>query len=106
MTDGGMRMAEKQLTAIVAYEVAHEDRDRFLDSWEKANEFLKKQPGYVSTALHEAVSANPDFRFVNVSCWESDDAFRKATQSQHFREVSGRLAPFPIHASAYEIVRS
>ncbi len=99
-------MAERQVTAIVAYEVNYEDRERFLDSWEKANEFLRKQPGFVSTALHEAVSANPDFRFVNISCWEDDDAFRRATQSQDFREASGRLAPFPIHASAYEVVRS
>lgn len=94
----------KQCTVIVSYEVAHEDADRFLDSWEKANEFLREQPGFVSTALHRAVSANPDFRFVNVSCWESDDAFRAATQSQDFRDASGRLSPFPIHASAYEIV--
>jgi heme oxygenase (mycobilin-producing) len=97
---------EKQCTVIVSYEVANEDADRFLDSWEKANEFLRKQPGFVSTALHRAVSANPDFRFVNVSCWESDDAFRAATQSQDFRDASGRLLPFPIHASAYEIVRT
>lgn len=97
---------KKQCTVIVSYEVAHEDADRFLDSWEKANDFLQKQPGFVSTALHRAVSANPDFRFVNVSCWESDDAFRSATQSQDFRDASGRLLPFPIHASAYEVVRT
>jgi heme-degrading monooxygenase HmoA len=90
----------------VSYEVAHEDRERFLDSWDLANGFLKGQPGFVSTALHQAVSANPDFRFVNISTWESDDAFRSATQSQDFRDASGRLAPFPIHASAYEVVRS
>ena len=99
-------MAEKQITAIVAYEVSAEDSERFLDSWEKANEFLKDQPGLVSTALHRAESANPDFRFVNVSCWESADAFRAATQSQGFRDASGRLEPFPIHASVYEVVRS
>jgi heme oxygenase (mycobilin-producing) len=99
-------MEDAQCTVIVSYEVAHEDRDRFLDSWDKANAFLKKQPGLVSTALHQAVSANPDFRFVNVSCWESADAFRKATQSPHFKEASGRLEPFPIHASAYEVIRS
>jgi heme-degrading monooxygenase HmoA len=98
--------SKKQCTVIVSYEVAHEDADRFLDSWEKANDFLRKQPGFVSTALHRAVSANPDFRFVNVSCWESDDAFRSATQSQDFRDASGRLVPFPIHASAYEVVKT
>ena len=99
-------MAEGQCTVIVAYEVAHEDSDRFLDSWDKANAFLKKQPGFVSTALHRAVSANPDFRFVNVGCWENEDAFRAATQNKDFQEASGRLAPFPIHAAAYEVIRT
>lgn len=99
-------MAQRQCTVIVSYEVAHEDRERFLDSWDMANSFLKGQPGFLSTALHQAVSANPDFRFVNVSTWESDEAFRNATQSQDFRDASGRLAPFPIHASAYEVIRS
>lgn len=96
----------EQCTVIVAYEVSHEDAERFLDSWERANDFLKKQAGFVDTALHQAVSANPDFRFVNISHWESADAFRQATLSQTFQELSGRLNPFNIHASAYEVIRS
>jgi heme-degrading monooxygenase HmoA len=99
-------MAEDQCTAIVAYEVAQEDCDRFLDSWRRANAFLMEQPGHISTTLHRAASANPDFRFVNVSCWESADAFRTATQSDEFREVAGRLEAFPIHASVYEVVET
>lgn len=99
-------MAEKQCTAIVAYEVAYEDSDRFLESWERANTFLKKQPGFVSTALHRAESARPDFRFVNVSRWESAEAFRAATQNPGFREAAARLEAFPLHASAYELIRS
>lgn len=99
-------MAQGQCTAIMAYEVPHEDCDRFLDSWEKAHAFLQDQPGFISNNLHEAVSANPDFRFVNISYWENEDAFREATQSQSFREASGRLEAFPVHAAVYEVVRS
>jgi heme-degrading monooxygenase HmoA len=99
-------MAARKCTVIVTYEVAHEDRERFLDSWDKAQHFLKGQPGFEGTALHQAVSANPDFRFVNVSTWESDDAFRAATQNPDFQSASGRLSPFPIHAAAYEVIRS
>lgn len=99
-------MAEDQCTAIVAYEVSREDCDRFMDSWERANDFLQQQPGHISTTLHRAASANPDFRFVNISCWESADAFRSATQSHEFKEVAGRLEAFPIHAAVYEVVRS
>jgi heme-degrading monooxygenase HmoA len=93
-----------QCTAIVAYEVSNEDCELFMESWERANAFLQEQPGHISTTLHRACSANPDFRFVNISCWESADAFRDATQSEGFREVSGRLEAFPIHASVYEVV--
>lgn len=99
-------MADEQCTAIVAYEVSAEDCERFLDSWTRANQFLKKQPGLLSTTLHKAASAQPDFRFVNVSCWESADAFRAATQSQGFRDASGRLEAFPMHASVYEVVKT
>jgi len=92
------------VTAIVAYEVSAEDAERFMDSWERAQAFMKKQPGLVSTKLHKAVSAAPDFRFVNVTRWENADAFRAATQSPGFQEASGRLGAFPIHASVYEVV--
>ena len=98
-------MADEQCTAIVAYEVSPEDSERFLDSWDRANQFLKNQPGLLSQTLHRASSAAPDFRFVNVSCWDSADAFRAATQSQGFRDAAGRLEAFPIHASVYEVVR-
>jgi heme-degrading monooxygenase HmoA len=52
------------------------------------------------------VSANPDFRFVNIARWKSEDDFRTATQSNQFREASGALEAYPIHASVYEVVRS
>lgn len=99
-------MAEEECIGIVAYEVMNEDRDRFLNAWDRANSFLKEQPGYVGGALHQAVSANPDFRFVNIARWENADAFRAATQSNGFREASGALEAYPIHAAVYELVRS
>ena len=98
-------MAE-QCTAIVAYEVRAEDVDKFLNAWQKANDHLKEQQGYVDTALHQAASANPDFRFVNIGHWESADAFRAATQSVAFKEASGSLEAYPIHAAVYDVVRS
>jgi heme-degrading monooxygenase HmoA len=107
MADDRFEMADRQeCTGIIAYEVGYEDRDRFLDSWTKANDILKKQAGHLGTTLHQAVSANPDFRFVNVTRWESANAFRKAIQNGAYREAAGRLDAFPIHASVYEVVAS
>ena len=97
-------MAEKKCTAIVAYEVSHEDRERFLDSWKRANDFLRKQPGFESTALHQASSANPDFRFVNIAYWKDEDAFRNAIQSPDYQSARARLDAFPVHGAFYEVV--
>ncbi|MGI9121117.1 MAG: antibiotic biosynthesis monooxygenase family protein [Acidimicrobiales bacterium] len=100
------QMANGECTAIVAYEVRAEDRDRFLNAWDRANEHLQTQPGYVGNTLHEAVSANPDFRFVNIARWKSVDDFRAATQSSTFYEASGWLEAYPIHPAVYDVVRS
>lgn len=101
-----MAEAEGECIGIVAYEVRNEDRERFLNAWEKARDHLKEQPGYLSSALHQAVSSNPDFRFVNIARWRSADDFRTATQSHVFREAAGSLEAYPIHASVYEVVRT
>lgn len=98
--------ATKPCTAIVSYRVNAEDVDTFLDAWDRANAFLKKQPGHLSTTLHRAVSANPPFRFVNVAKWKSVEDFRKATQSPGHQEASGHLWAYPVYAAAYETVRS
>ncbi|MGI9080382.1 MAG: antibiotic biosynthesis monooxygenase family protein [Acidimicrobiales bacterium] len=99
-------MAEDSCTTIVAYEVNGEDCDKFLNAWKEANDYLKNQKGHTSTTLHQSASANPDFRFVNVSCWDSAEAFRLATQSEDFREASAKLEAYPIHASVYEVVET
>jgi len=97
-------MADDTCTAIVSYEVHGEDCDKFLNAWKKANAHVQAQPGHVSTTLHQSASANPDFRFVNVSCWDSADDFRAATQSEAFREASAQLEAYPIHAAVYDTV--
>lgn len=102
---GMSRVAASPCTAIVTYRVRAEDIDTFLEAWDQANAFLKKQSGHVSTTLHGAVSANPYFRFVNVAKWKSADDFRKATQSSGYQTAAGRLDAYPVYASVYENVR-
>ena len=96
----------EQCTAIVSYRVKHEDVDNFLEAWEIANDFLKKQTGHVSNTLHRAVSANPPFRFVNVAKWKTIDNFRDATQASGYQEAAGRLSAYPVYAAAYEALPS
>jgi heme-degrading monooxygenase HmoA len=101
-----MERSGSPLVLINAFEVPEGKEDDFVRGWEATRDYLQAQPGYVDTALHQAVSPNPDFRFVNVGRWESPQAFQAAIQSPGFREVSESLAEFRLHPALYQVVRT
>jgi len=88
---------------INAFEVPAGEDDAFLAGWLGAREFLRTQPGYLSTRLHRSLTPTADFRYVNVAQWESADAFRAATSRPEFRE---QPVPYKFHASLYEVVQA
>ena len=78
------------------------DQD-FLRGWERAADYMRQQPGFVSTRLHRALRPDARFRFVNVAEWESPQDFQAAVGSEQFREIAKRAAPGS--PALYEIVR-
>lgn len=98
--------ASKACTAIVSYKVNYDDVDNFLNAYDRANDFLKKQSGHVSSTLHRSMSSNAPFRFVNVAKWKTVEDFRRATQSTEYLEASSWLDAYPVYAAAYDTVRS
>jgi heme-degrading monooxygenase HmoA len=98
--------ALQPLVLINAFEVPEGREEEFIRGWEATRDYLQTQPGYVDTALHQAVSPNPDFRFVNVGRWESPQAFQQAIQSPGFREASRALVDFRPHPALYQVVRT
>jgi heme-degrading monooxygenase HmoA len=94
------------LVLINAFEVPEGQEEAFIRGWEATRDYLQTQSGYVDTALHQAVSPEPDFRFVNVGRWENAQAFQAAIQSPGFRAVSQALADFRTHPALYRVVRT
>ena len=80
------------------------DDERFLLGWERAADYMRQQPGFLSSRLHRALAPDARFPFVNVAEWESPQAFQAAVTSEHFREIA-EGAP-PGSPSLYEVVRS
>jgi heme-degrading monooxygenase HmoA len=95
-------MSSERVVLINAFEVPAEEDEAFLQGWERAQEILSTEEGYLSTRLHRSISPTADFRFVNVAQWESEQAFQAATSRPEFRRAS---VPFPFHVSLYEVVR-
>lgn len=97
-------MAEP-LVLINAFEVPSDEAEQFITAWEKTRDYLQSQPGYVDTALHQAVTPVTDFQFVNVGRWQTAEDFLAATQSPGFRESAAGLAGYRPHPGLYRVVR-
>jgi heme-degrading monooxygenase HmoA len=89
---------------INPFEVPAGTDDEFLRGWERAADYLRQQPGFVSSRLHRALRPDARFRFINVAEWASPQEFEAAVTSEQFREIAKGAGPGS--PSLYEIVRS
>jgi heme-degrading monooxygenase HmoA len=80
------------------------DEDEFLRGWQRAADYMREQPGFVSTRLHRALAPDARFRFINVAEWESPQDFQAAVSSEQFREIAKEASPGS--PALYEVVRS
>jgi heme-degrading monooxygenase HmoA len=71
------------------------DEQTLLKAWKADAEFMKRQPGFVSTQLHRAIGENPTY--LNYAVWESTANFRAAFTHPQFR---AGLAAYPRSAVA------
>ena len=60
------------------------DEQALLEAWQADAEFMKRQPGFISTQLHRAIGDSPTY--LNYAVWESTAHFRVAFTSPEFRK--------------------
>jgi heme-degrading monooxygenase HmoA len=72
-----------------------QDAEAFLQAWSAGSAFFKKQPGYISTQLHQGVGGST--MYVNYAVWESAAAFAAAFHNPEFKETSKQ---FPASVTA------
>jgi heme-degrading monooxygenase HmoA len=80
------------------------DDEEFLRGWEHAADYMREQPGFVSSRLHRALQPDARFRFINVAEWSSPQEFQAAVSSEQFREIAKGAGPGS--PALYEVVRS
>ena len=91
---------------INPFEVPEGREKEALAEWEAAAVFLRKQPGYISTNLHEAIAPGAKFHFINVAQWESPEAFQNAVAQPEFQElVKSTVENFPHYPALYQLIR-
>lgn len=101
-----MKTENKNHTVLInPFEVPERKLEASIKYWEDCRDFLKTQPGYVSTKLHKSIKEGSKFELINVAVWESPKAFMEATkkmlQQPDIVPVEG-LKPTP---SLYTVIR-
>src|ERR1700683_2965259 len=98
-------MAEP-VVLINAFEVPAAGAVGFIPAWSAARDYLRSQPGYIDTVLHQSITPDAEFQFVNVAHWQTVDHFIAATQNPGFRESAAGPASYRPHPGLYRPVRT
>jgi len=77
------------------FQVAEADIPALLEAWEADANWMKAQPGYISTQLHRGIAGSTVF--MNYALWESVAHFSAAFNHPEFKSA---LAHYPSSAVA------
>jgi heme-degrading monooxygenase HmoA len=80
------------------FQVAEADIPGLLKAWEDDANWMKRQPGYISTQLHRAIGGSN--LFLNYAVWESVAHFRAAFNHPDFKQALGKY-PSSVVASPH-----
>ena len=81
---------EGPVVLINVFTVDPVDEETLLLKWSHDADFMKTQPGYISTQLHKAIGGSSTF--FNYACWESVESFHNAFTHPEFQS---RIADYP-----------
>ncbi|MEM1312988.1 MAG: antibiotic biosynthesis monooxygenase family protein [Pseudomonadota bacterium] len=97
--------ASADVVLINVFTVPEGALEETLAFWDRAAEVMAAQPGYVSTALHQAISPEARHQLVNVAVWQDEAAFRAA--SARLRETTRppSIEGLSFEPALYRVVR-
>ena len=90
-----LQSSASPVVLVNLFNVAEGDIPALMAAWESDANWMKRQPGYISTQLHRAIGGS--CVFMNYAVWESVDHFRNAFSHPDFARA---LDAYPSSATA------
>ena len=89
------------------FEVPKGKEEQALAMWDKFAEYFRRQPGYVSSKLHRAISPDARFHLVTVAEWASPDHFMAALKNPELQRIAEAATDHsPNYPRLYEVIRT
>ena len=79
------------VTLINTFTASPAEIGQLLQAWAADAALMKRQPGFISTQLHQGIGGSSVI--VNVAVWESVEAFRNAFSQPEFQAALGAYPP-------------
>ena len=95
LTDQMQSNEDGSVVLINVFTVDPADEEALLAAWTHDADFMRAQPGYISTQLHKAIAGSGTF--INYAGWESVESFRNAFTNPEFQK---RIGDYPASAVA------
>ncbi len=90
-----MQAQEGPIVLMNVFTADPEDEDALLKAWAHDADFMKAQPGYISTQLHKGIAGSSTY--INYAVWQNVESFRNAFTDGEFQR---RIADYPASAVA------
>ncbi|WP_419908167.1 antibiotic biosynthesis monooxygenase family protein [Hoeflea sp.] len=90
-----MEANEGPIVLINHFTVDADDEEALVAAWSHDADFMKQQPGYISTQLHRGIGGSSSF--VNYAVWQDVESFRNAFMHPEFQH---RISSYPASAVA------
>ena len=90
-----MQADEGPVVLVNVFTIDPAEEDALLKAWARDADFLKAQPGYISTQLHKGIAGSSTI--LNYAIWQNVESFRNAFTHPEFQS---RVAQYPQSAVA------
>ena len=85
-----MKTNEGPVVLINLFTIDPVDEDALIKAWAHDANFMKAQPGYISTQLHKGIGGSGSY--INYAIWESAETFGRAFAKPEFQR---RIGEYP-----------
>ena len=71
------------------FSIKESDTEHFINRWKPVAEYMRKQPGFIETELHQGIQEKE--KWFNYAKWKSVEDFQRAISTPEFKKLTEKF---------------